>query len=61
MRIVVQRVSEASVTVEGAVTGAINTGLLVLLGIEDQIQMKISTGSATRSETCVFLMIVTAS
>ena len=35
MRIVVQRVSEASVTVEGAVTGAINTGLLVLLGIED--------------------------
>jgi D-tyrosyl-tRNA(Tyr) deacylase len=35
MRAVVQRVSEASCTVDGNVTGAINTGLLVLLGIED--------------------------
>jgi D-tyrosyl-tRNA(Tyr) deacylase len=35
MRIVIQRVSEASVTVEGQVTGAIQTGLLVLVGIED--------------------------
>ena len=35
MRIVIQRVSEASVTVDGEVTGVIHTGLLVLLGIED--------------------------
>ncbi|NIG52738.1 D-aminoacyl-tRNA deacylase [Chitinophaga sp. Cy-1792] len=35
MRAVIQRVSRASVTVDGAVTGAIETGLLVLLGIED--------------------------
>ena len=35
MRIVVQRVSEASVSVEGSITGTITTGLLVLLGIED--------------------------
>ena len=35
MRIVVQRASNASVTVDGSVTGAIHTGLLVLLGIED--------------------------
>jgi D-tyrosyl-tRNA(Tyr) deacylase len=35
MRIVVQRVTEASVTVDGKITGAINTGLLVLMGIED--------------------------
>lgn len=35
MRIVIQRVSEASVTVEGSVTGAIQKGLLVLIGIED--------------------------
>lgn len=34
MRIVIQRVSEASVTVDNAVTGAIGQGLLVLLGIE---------------------------
>lgn len=35
MRAVIQRVSEASVTVDGNVTGRINDGLLVLLGIED--------------------------
>ena len=32
---VVQRVSEASVTIAGTVRGAINQGLLVLLGIEE--------------------------
>ena len=35
MRIVIQRVAEASVKVEGKVVGAIERGLLVLLGIED--------------------------
>ncbi|MCA6449830.1 MAG: D-tyrosyl-tRNA(Tyr) deacylase [Chitinophagaceae bacterium] len=35
MRIVIQRVSEASVTVEGSVTGAIEKGLMLLIGIED--------------------------
>lgn len=35
MRAVIQRVSEASVKVDGNITGAIETGLLVLLGIED--------------------------
>ncbi|SJZ36067.1 D-aminoacyl-tRNA deacylase [Sediminibacterium ginsengisoli] len=35
MRIVVQRVSEASVTVAGKITGEIGKGLMVLLGIED--------------------------
>ncbi|SFN69377.1 D-tyrosyl-tRNA(Tyr) deacylase [Chitinophaga sp. YR627] len=35
MRAVIQRVSRASVTVDGNITGSINTGLLVLLGIED--------------------------
>ena len=33
MRAVIQRVSQARVTVEGEVTGAIENGLLVLLGV----------------------------
>ncbi len=35
MRAVVQRVTDAKVTVENTVTGAIEKGLMVLLGIED--------------------------
>ena len=35
MKVVIQRVTNASVTVEGAITGTIETGLVVLLGIED--------------------------
>ncbi len=35
MRIVIQRVSDASVTIDQQVAGEIQTGLLVLLGIED--------------------------
>jgi len=39
MRVVVQRVSEASVTVKGEITGSIGPGLVVLLGIEEQDTM----------------------
>ena len=35
MRIVIQRVTEASVTIHGQVKGAIKTGMLVLVGIEE--------------------------
>lgn len=35
MRAVIQRVSEASVTIDGKVNGKIQHGLLVLVGIED--------------------------
>ncbi|MCS4237627.1 D-aminoacyl-tRNA deacylase [Myroides odoratus] len=35
MRIVIQRVTEASVTVEGTIISNIGTGLLVLVGIEE--------------------------
>ena len=36
MRIVIQRVSHAQVTIEGVVNGAIQRGLLILLGIENE-------------------------
>ncbi len=35
MRVVIQRVSEASVRIDGEVVGKIDAGLLVLLGIEE--------------------------
>ena len=35
MRAVIQRVSQASCKINGKITGAIETGLVVLLGIED--------------------------
>lgn len=36
MRVVIQRVSEASVKIEGAIVAQIKTGLLVLVGIENE-------------------------
>lgn len=36
MRVLIQRVSEASVTIDGTVKSAVGTGLLVLLGIETE-------------------------
>lgn len=36
MRAVIQRVSEASVTVEGEIVSQINEGLLILIGIENE-------------------------
>ena len=35
MRVVIQRVSEASVTIEGKISAEISQGLLILLGIEE--------------------------
>ena len=35
MRAVIQRVTEASVKVDGKITGAIKEGLLILVGVED--------------------------
>ena len=35
MRFVIQRVTHASVTVDGSVTGAIDKGFLVLIGVEE--------------------------
>lgn len=38
MRVIVQRVKEASVTVDGKISGQIDTGLLVLAGFEEADQ-----------------------
>ena len=35
MRVVIQRVSEANVSIDNSITGAIGKGLLILLGIEE--------------------------
>ena len=40
MRVVIQRVTEASVTVDKNITGQITNGLLVLMGIEDADTME---------------------
>ena len=40
MRIVIQRVSEAAVSVDGQITGSIANGLLVLMGVEDADTME---------------------
>ena len=40
MRLVIQRVKQASVTIAGKVKSAINNGLLVFLGIEDADSME---------------------
>lgn len=40
MRIVIQRVSEASVSVDRQITGSIANGLLVLMGVEDADTME---------------------
>jgi len=40
MRIVIQRVSEASVTIEGKVKDKIGRGLVILLGVEDADTME---------------------
>lgn len=36
MRVVIQRVSEASVTIEGGIKSSIGTGYMILLGIENE-------------------------
>ncbi len=36
MRVVIQRVSQASVSIDGHINGAIQQGLMVLVGIEEQ-------------------------
>ena len=48
MRAVVQRVSRASVSVDGSVTGEITTGLLILLGVGRDDTSAVATALAER-------------
>lgn len=48
MRAVVQRVSRASVTVEGRVTGEINNGLMILLGVGREDTSVVATAMAEK-------------
>ncbi len=49
MRLVIQRVSQASVSVEGDTVGAIATGLLVLLGVREGDDEEIAQRLATKT------------
>lgn len=49
MRVVVQRVSRAKVTVEGRVTGAIGPGLMILLGVGKGDTSAVATGMAEKT------------
>ena len=48
MRVVVQRVSRAKVTVEGRVTGEIGAGLMVLLGVGKQDDSGVASSMAEK-------------
>ena len=49
MRMVVQRVSRAKVTVEGQVTGEIGAGLMILLGVGKEDTSSVAAGMAEKA------------
>ena len=48
MKAVIQRVSEASVTIEGSIHGAIGTGFLILAGFSDEDDEAVVRGMADK-------------
>jgi len=48
MRFVIQRVSEASVTIDNSIYSSIKKGVLVLVGVEKPIQKKMPSGFVKR-------------
>ena len=58
MKFVIQRVSNASCTVEGNITGSIQKGFLVLIGISDQDTIQIADKMIKKLLECVFLKIL---
>jgi hypothetical protein len=60
MRAVLQRVSQARVTVAGETVGQIGPGLLALVGVAGAIPRATACTSPTRSPICAFSMTRTA-
>ena len=54
MRAIVQRVRDASVTVDNAVTGSIKLGLLVYLGVCDSDTEEICAKMTKLAKNCVY-------
>ena len=54
MRAVVQRVSQASVTIDKRITGAINKGLLILIGIGEEDTSEDVEWLSSKLVSCVF-------
>ena len=61
MRAVIQRVARASVAVHGETVGAIDHGLLVLLGVGQMDTPKMPSNSLARPCICAFSMTPTGS
>jgi D-aminoacyl-tRNA deacylase len=55
MRVVIQRVSEASVKIDENVAGEIANGLLILLGLKKMTEKKTLTGYVVKFQSCVCL------
>ena len=61
MRAVVQRVTQASVTVDGELLGRIGKGLLILLGVADGDTRELTEKDGRQKfAACVFLRMRTA-
>lgn len=60
MRILIQRVKQASVTISGKIKSKIDTGLLILVGIEEADTKKMQNGWQKKRHPYVFSMMKTA-
>ena len=55
MRVVIQRVSHASVTIEGVCKSAIKEGFMILVGIEEADKQEMATSWLSANSPCTHL------